>query len=134
MMANPLIELYAILNRFTEPAPFIEKTICEKISNYPKERNLQINPKLNPELFYEKIAFSLIERNQPSNLQGWEGLYYGPNDFILMDKDNSITSSDPNIRDISLEMINYWEKRSNEVNIPIVFENSCFENMKIISN
>jgi len=95
---------------------------------------LQINPKLNPELFYEKIAFSLIERNQPSNLQGWEGLYYGPNDFILMDKDNSITSSDPNIRDISLEMINYWEKRSNEVNIPIVFENSCFENMKIISN
>ena len=97
----------------------IEQKIYRKVRDFNDE---QLKDKKflfrDSEFFYEEIAFCLMEINQECTVQGWEGLYYGP---IFSGKDkHGNTVSSPNISDITLQMVDYWEKRSAEVDNPIL--------------
>ena len=59
-----------------------------------------------------------MQGNDSADLQGWEGLHYGP---IMSAKDkNGNIISNPDIKHITPEMVSYWEKRSSEVDNPIL--------------
>ena len=112
-----LEQLYSILNEFKNPKYFIEQGIYEKIRVFNNEK-FEKKPSLDSEFFYEEVAFALMETQQENSLKGWESLCYGPI-FSATNKDGSIISN-PNIKHITPEMVSYWEKRSNEVDNPIL--------------
>ena len=111
-------ELYSILNEFKKPEDLIEQKIYEKIRDFNDKKFKGKKFPLKSNFFYEEIAFSFIETNNECNLHGWEGLHYGPY-FLSTDKSGKVISN-PNIKDITPEMVSYWEKRSSEVDNPIL--------------
>ena len=118
--SQAVTELYAILNEFTEPDFSIENKIGWKINSFIKEKVGDVHLPKNSPLLYEQTAFSLIETWQPDkSTPGWEGLHYGPILSVVDSKTGKLIS-DPDIKDITPQMINYWEKRSNEVKNPIL--------------
>ncbi len=113
-------DLYAVLNELTTPDFLIEHIINDKIREFIKETTGEDRLQSIPHLFFEKTAFSLIETWQPDKATlGWEGLHYVP-PVTFTDKETGNLISNPNIKDITPEMINYWEKRSDEVKSPIL--------------
>ncbi len=112
-----LKELYSVLNEFKNTKHLtketdIERQIYEKICDF--KQNFKDNKfPLGSEFFYEETAFALRERNEKSDSKEWEGLHYGPL-WSGQDKKGSIAFSYPDIEHITLKMINYWEKRSDE--------------------
>ena len=111
-------ELYSILNAFKTPEFLIENKIHGKICSFIKEnlQDKQLDQK--SKLFYEKTAFLCHEEKKESSLKGWEGLHYGP--MISIPTKNGDFVSDPDIKNITPAMVSYWEKRSSEVNNPVL--------------
>ena len=118
--SQAVTELYSILNEFTEPDFLIEDKIGWKINSFIKEKVGRGHLPPNSPLLYEQTAFSLIETWQPDkSTPGWEGLHYEPILSYVNSKTGKLIS-DPDIKDITPKMINYWEKRSDEVKNPIL--------------
>ncbi|MCZ0932554.1 MAG: hypothetical protein OXJ52_05320, partial [Oligoflexia bacterium] len=113
-----LEKLYSILNEFKKPEFNIEQKIYRKVRDFNSKHFKDEEFLIDSEFFYEETAFNLMEMIQENNLQGWEGLHYGPF-FSAKDKNGNIVSN-PHIRSITPEMVNYWEKRSSEEGNPIL--------------
>ena len=113
-----LEKLYSILNEFKNPEFNIEQKIYRKVCDFNSNHFKGEEFLIDSEFFYEETAFNLMEMLQENNLQGWEGLHYGPF-FSAKDKNGNIVSN-PHIRSITPEMVNYWEKRSSEEGNPIL--------------
>lgn len=111
-------KLYKILDEFQTPKFDIEYSIYSKICEFLEKELSGRRLPLDSELFYEKTAFALGELDGKCTLLGWEGLNYGPT-FSARDKNGNLISN-PDIEHISPQMIDYWEKRSNEVKNPIL--------------
>ncbi len=111
--------LYPILDKVIEPGYFVENEIISKIHNFIKEECT--DKKIEPcsELLYEETAFTFMEVYKPDKeWSGWEDLHYGPI-FSVRDKNGNLITN-PDIKSITPEMVNYWEKRSVGTNNPIL--------------
>jgi len=112
-------KLYKILDEFQIPKFDIEYSIYNDICGFLTKESHDKHLPLDSELFYEKTAFALGEMDGKCPLPGWEDLNYGP---ILSQRDEqgNLIFSNPDIKHISPQMIDYWEQRSNEVKNPIL--------------
>ena len=112
-----LEKLHLVLESCTSSKFLAEDRIHDQICGFRKKElsDKQSFP-LDSELFYEEIAFALEESltQCSSKVQGWEGLTYRPM-YSLVNKEGYSTPRYPNIKHITPEMVNYWEKRSNNV-------------------
>ena len=113
-----LEKLYSILNEFKNPKYSIEQEIYSKIRDFNNEVFKGKDFPLKSEFYYEEVAFIFMETGEESNLPGWEGLHYGPV-FSAKDEKGNIISN-PGIKNITPEMVNYLERRSFEVDNPIL--------------
>ena len=111
-------QLYSILNEFKNPKYLIEQEIYRKVRDFNDEQLKSKKFPIDSDFFYEEIAFNLMEMSQECNVQGWEGLYYGPT-ISAKDKNGNIISN-LDIKNITPEMVSYWERRSSEVDNPIL--------------
>lgn len=84
---------------------FDEHSVAEYIEELIKDQNS------DKTIFAEKMAFNFME-SYPNKENGW-GTYYGP---LMIIGDFEF----PSIKEIDNEMIDYWEKRGNESNNPIL--------------
>ena len=113
-------KIYELLKEFKEPTDLMEFDIYENISSCIQKEMKDQKLDLNSEAFYELTAFRLsmtqIEQNE---LEEWEGLIYAPF-FYTRDKSGKLIS-DPDIKNITPDMIDYWKKRCFETdNYPIL--------------
>lgn len=111
---NMMEKIYKLLKEFKKPTDLMEFDIYEKISfciqNEMKDQKLDLNSKA----FYELTAFRLsMIRIEQNELEEWEGLIYAPF-FYTRDKEGKLIS-DPDIKNITPNMIDYWKKRTYEV-------------------
>ena len=114
-----LKKLYKVLDEFKTPQFDVGYSIYSKICDFLTEELQDKKPlPLDSELFYEKTAFALGQMDGECTLSGWEGLNYGPI-LSYQDKNDNLISN-PSIEHISSQMIDYWERRSNEVKNPIL--------------
>ena len=113
-----LKQLYSILNEFKNPEFMIEKTIHRKICDFNNEEFKDKKPPLDSEFFYEKMAFAFIEKGNPP--LEWGKTFYKPLIGNIDPINKQWISYYPDIKNITPEMINYWEKRSKEADRPIL--------------
>ena len=111
-------QLYSILNEFKNPKYLIEQQIHRKICDFNGEKFKDEKKQLDSEFFYEKTAFAFMENGNPP--AEWGDTFYAPLSDYIDPATKKWTSSDPDIQNITPEMISYWEKRSNEVDNPIL--------------
>lgn len=94
---------------------YYDKCKKKKFSSHDITMAINSLPKDNSEAKlcgFEAMAFSFSENNYG---KAW-GTYYGPQ-FIFKKKDTGEEVYSPDIRDVTIEMIEYWENRfSNSVN------------------
>ena len=110
-------QLYSILNEFKSPDFEIEDKIYGKICDFNKKK---FNGKKLPrdsKFLYEEIAFAFME-GSPLPLE-WGDSFYKPL-FGYIDSINKQYISYPDIKNITPEMVNYWEQRSSEADNPIL--------------
>ncbi len=112
-----LKKLYSILNEFKNPECMIEEDIHKKICDFNNKEFKDKKPPPDSELFYEQMAFAFMENGNPP--LEWGNTFYAPL-FGSIDINEQWTSCYPDIKNITPEMINYWEKRSKEVDRPIL--------------
>ena len=113
-------KIHDLLKEFREPTGLMELDIYDKISCFIRDELKGKKLNLNSESFYELIAFRLMmAESEQCDLEGWEGLIYAPI-FSTRDENGGLIS-DPDIKDITFDMVDYWEKRCSEVdNYPIL--------------
>ena len=105
-------KIYETLKNFKEPTDFVELDIFDSINSLIKDQNLGLNSKE----FYEHTAFRLSmtkKLSEDENLEEWKDFIYVPF-FYTRDKDGKLIS-DPDIKYITPNMVDYWEKRVSEV-------------------
>ena len=100
------------------PEFLIETKIHEKIKNFNVKNFKSKKTPTDSEFFYEEIAFAFIERG--SSPLEWGDTFYAPLFDYTHPVTNKWVSSYPDIQNITPKMIDYWEKRSNEVDNPIL--------------
>ena len=111
-MSEKLIikELYEILDQFTKPDFDIETKIGRKITDFIKRKFKDKKWPSDSPLQYEDIAFAFGENSD--HPEEWGDVFYRPQ-FARID---SITkkyhSCFPNIKQITPEILSYWEKTS----------------------
>ncbi len=93
--------------------PFAEHKISGAVNSYIKENNKEEIP---PTWLAEAMAFDFVQNYQDQDTS-W-GTYYGPM-MVLNNQDGTITES-PSVKLITPEILNYWEKRSNDTVNPIL--------------
>ena len=111
-------QLYSILNEFKIPKHLIEKKIYRKICDF---NNKKFNGKKLPidsKFFYEELAFAFMERGNPP--LEWGNTFYAPLFGYIDPITKQWSSSYPDIQNITPEMVSYWEKRSSEIDNPIL--------------
>jgi len=105
--------IFDIINEFdTLKEKYSEMKIASAIRKLPKA----VFQSKAPEIIAESMAFEFRPEYKEEKT-GW-GTYYGPM-MVRGNKDGTVTEY-PSIRRITNEMINYWEKRSQESNHSIL--------------
>ena len=94
-------------------APCVEYEIDRSIHSYIKRQGREEIPS---DWMAEGIAFSFMPNYQHSET-GW-GTYYGPMMVFRNEKGQPIET--PSIRLVTSEILDYWKKRSEETNHPIL--------------
>ena len=108
-------KIHELLKDFKEPTELMEFDIREKISSCIQKELKGQELDLNSLAFYELMAFSFcMTRTEQNDLEEWKGLIYAPF-FYTRDKDGKLISN-PDIKNITPEMIDYWGKRTCKVN------------------
>ena len=110
-------QLYKILEQFTDLNFNIEIEIYSKILNFIKQEYKDQKPPLDSPLYYEKIAFAFMESGNDST--GWGDVFYSPLFGNIDIVTNEYQFCFPDIKQITPEMLSYWEKRS-EMSNPIL--------------
>ena len=111
-------QLYSTLEEFKKPDFHIENKIYRKICDFNNEKFNNKSIPLDSEFFYEQIAFAFMEgKNPPSD---WGETVYTPSFSHIDPISKKRITPYPDIKNITPEMINYWEKRSSEVDNPIL--------------
>jgi len=111
-------ELYSILNEFTKPEFDIEQNIHEKICEFNNKKFRDKNLPVDADCLYEQIAFAFIETG--TLILEWGQTFYKPLYGNIDSINKKWTTSYPDINDINFETIDYWERRSSEVDNPIL--------------
>lgn len=111
-------QLYSVLNEFKKPEFHIEQKIYRKIQDFNGKKFKDKKTPIDSEFFYEALAFAFIEGKNPP--LEWGQTFYKPLFGHIDSISKKWMSSYPDIKDITSKMINYWEKRSSEVNNPIL--------------
>ena len=113
-----LKKLYSVLEEFKTPKFMIEQEIYSKIGKFIKEemKGKELQP--DSPLAYEETAFAFMEA-QASLPSEWGDTFYAP----LGGRTDSLGKwlhAYPDIKNITPEMMNYWEKRASETENPIL--------------
>lgn len=110
--------------------PVAEHKICAAIKSFIKEKDL--NP-LPTQWLAEAMAFDFVA-NYSNKETGW-GTYYGPM-IVWNNQDGTVTES-PSIKQVTPEIIDYWDKRSKETKNPVLklrYADIVWDFAKIVTN
>ena len=117
-MEKKMKELYKILNQFSNPSFRIENKIYTEILNFIDKKFKDKKLPLDSHLYYEKIAFAFMESK---DTEEWGDIFYSPRFANIDPITQKYQFCFPDIKQITPDMLNYWEKRFSETeNNPIL--------------